>query len=156
MTATSPRYRRQKGHSFEREIANQFREELGFTDCQTTRNARGGNWAQTDDGSDLVGTLPWKVQCKRYADYVPVRTIEEIVHDPLSEIPLLLTKCDNGPTMAVLPWAELKKLIHPTMTMLVCDDPKMIEKAREIMDLDSSAPIDISKNTKQLVDEGLC
>lgn len=130
---------RTKGHSFERLVSHQW-QEMGWKDARTKRAARGGDWSTTDDGTDLVGTEPFAVQCKRYADYVPVRTIEEIVsrrmcpepepigfarrtpeaacttcghlmQDHFDQIPLLLTKADNKPTMAVLPWEELRKLI---------------------------------------------
>lgn len=117
----SPAGRRAKGHAFERLIAQDF-QELGF-DCITTRAAKGGNWCATDNGVDLAGTEPFAVQCKRFKDYAPISCIEEIGRyvevcgatgsegvftDP---IPLLITKKDNGPTMAVLEWTELKKLI---------------------------------------------
>lgn len=117
---------RQKGHNFEREIAQQFRE-LGWEDAMTTRAARGGDWSHTDDGMDLVGTGPFLVQCKRLANYASVNTIEEIKpshwmlpdgshailpHDVVGQIPLLLTRANGKPTMAVLPWDELKRLIR--------------------------------------------
>lgn len=102
---------RTKGHSFERLVSHQW-QEMGWKDARTKRAARGGDWSTTDDGTDLVGTEPFAVQCKRYADYVPVNRIEEIVkYENQPEIPLLLTKADNKPTMAVLPWDELQKLI---------------------------------------------
>lgn len=118
------KYARQKGHGFEREIAKDFRE-LGFTDAMTTRNARGGDWSRSDNGTDLKGTEPYAVQCKRLQGYCSVNTIEEIGQqypaiDKLlkdftgkgdSHIPLLLTKANNKPTMAVIPWEDLKELI---------------------------------------------
>lgn len=135
----SAKGRRVKGHAFERKIAVDF-QEMGF-DAITKRASRGGDWSTSDEGIDLVGTEPFAVQCKRYADYVPVGTIEEIQtktfcpprirydyarktderacmncdhlpEDHPEQIPLLLTKKDNGPTMAVLPWEELQKLIR--------------------------------------------
>lgn len=124
---------RTKGHSFERLVSHQW-QEMGWKDARTKRAARGGDWSISDDGTDLVGTEPFAVQCKRYADYVPVKTIEEIqaeasectsafvgfdragqpvFHkgDPIEPVPILITKADNKPTMAVIPWDELQKLI---------------------------------------------
>lgn len=101
------RYNRAKGHSFEREIAAEFRE-LGFKDAKTTRAARGGDWSQSDNGIDLVGTGKYAVQCKRLANYASVNTIEEVQ----GSSPLLLTKANGKPTMAVLPWEDLKELIR--------------------------------------------
>jgi len=131
---------RQKGHAWERKIAQEMRE-IGFSDCITKREARGGDWSTTDDGIDLINTGPFAIQCKRLKHYVPVNTIEEIkqkeemhssaffpfgidkktgrmvqAKDSLPSnffdcIPLLLTKADHKPIMAVIPWEELKKLI---------------------------------------------
>lgn len=109
------KYARTKGHSFEREIAKEFRE-LGFKEAMTTRAARGGDWSFTDDGIDLVGTKPFAVQCKRLASYASVNTIEEIVrYEHENEIPLLITKANNKPTMAVIAWEDLKALIDSTV-----------------------------------------
>lgn len=117
---------RQKGHSYERKIAVDF-QEMGF-DAITKRAARGGDWSTSDDGIDLVGTEPFAVQVKRYRDYVPINTIEEINCWPKDNspvhgfgvqvtgpdypmIPLLITKKDHGEAMCVLPWSEMKKII---------------------------------------------
>lgn len=94
----------------------------------TKRAARGGDWSTTDDGIDIVNVSPYAVQCKRYKDYAPISKIEEIVVKKSVEciydvddnlvsaealsIPILITKADRKPTMAVLPWEELKKLIR--------------------------------------------
>lgn len=134
----SGKHSRTKGHNFEREVARQF-QELGWEDAMTKRAARGGDWSTTDDGIDIVNVEPFAVQCKRLATYVSINTIQEIVLDrycprddqgfaacidedncigcnhPLDkhteQIPLLLTKANNKPTMAVLPWEELQKIL---------------------------------------------
>lgn len=107
----SARGRREKGHAFECAMAQEF-QELGF-DCITTRAAKGGNWCASDNGIDLCGTEPFKIQCKRFKDWAPISCIEEIQCDPDDgSIPLLLTKKDQGEVMAVLPFSELKKLIR--------------------------------------------
>jgi len=100
------RYARKKGHDFEREISRDFNE-IGY-DTKTTRNARGGNWSATDNGIDLVNTGRYDVQCKRLASYVSVNTIKEIKGEG---IPLLITKANGEPSMAIMPWDELKKLL---------------------------------------------
>lgn len=101
---------RRKGHSFERKIAQDFRE-AGFHDAKTKREARGGDWSQTDDGVDLVDTGKWAVQVKCMKDYCPVSTIEEIHCDsPMS--PFVITSADRKPVMAILPWEVLKDLIR--------------------------------------------
>lgn len=105
------RYNRTKGHSFERQIAKEMRE-LGWKDCITKRQARGGDWSLSDDGRDLVGTPGLAIQTKRMAAYCSVTTIEEIIDYPKeNEIRIVVTKANNKPTMCILPWEDLKKLI---------------------------------------------
>ena len=105
------RYNRTKGHSFERQIAAELRT-IGWPDCITTRQARGGNWEHTDDGRDLVRTPGLAIQCKRLKEYAPVSTIEEIIDYPKeNEMRLVLTKANGRPIMAILPWEDLKKFI---------------------------------------------
>lgn len=94
----------------------------------THRAARGGEWSTTDGGIDIVNVEPFAIQCKRFKGYAPISCIEEIhiaiTDSPISgeeaarfarrhfeRVPLLLTKADGKPTMAVLPWSELKKLL---------------------------------------------
>lgn len=105
------KYSRQKGHSWERFCAAEFRE-LGFKDCITKREARGGDWQYPDDGRDLVRTPGFAIQCKRLHSYVPVSTIEEIIDYPMEkETRIVITKADNKDAMAILPWKNLKQLI---------------------------------------------
>lgn len=118
---------RTKGHSFERLVAEQMRE-LGWDDAMTKRAARGGDWSTTDDGIDIVNVEPFAIQCKRFKGYAPISCIEEIRTEipeadfrlsrsagkyvlTAEQIPLLITKADSKPTMAVLPWEELRKLL---------------------------------------------
>lgn len=118
---------RAKGHSWERKIAEDFRE-LGWQDSITTRQARGGDWSKTDNGKDLANTDPFYVQAKRGRGYAPISAIEEIQEDPELRyfeatskgprrlthefIPLLISKADHKKAMAVLPWDDLKDLIR--------------------------------------------
>jgi len=52
--------RRAKGHNYEREVAQKFRD-AGHPDCVTSRSES----KRTDDmGVDLCYTDPWQVQCK--------------------------------------------------------------------------------------------
>lgn len=116
----SGRLSRTKGHSFERQLAQDFRE-MGWDDCITTREAKGGNWSESDGGIDLRWTAPFLVQCKRRKDYVPVSTIEEVQYSVITaidgirckpaEIPLVITKADRKPAMAILRWEDLQLLI---------------------------------------------
>lgn len=51
---------RQKGHTYERKIAEEFRQ-LGYTECLTSRLE---SKRQDDLGIDLCHTGMWAVQCK--------------------------------------------------------------------------------------------
>ena len=62
----------------------------------------------------MCSTPPFSVQCKRGAKYARIVQIEEIGREKelADTIPLLITNADGKPTMAVLPWAEVQKLIR--------------------------------------------
>ncbi len=68
---------RQKGHGFEREIAQLFRE-LGWTQCLTSRNE---SKTKDDKGVDLCFTDPWNVQCKA------VESLSPSLHVIIKEMP---------------------------------------------------------------------
>jgi hypothetical protein len=97
---------RKKGHEFEREIAWQLRGifpearrhlEYHKSDC---------------NGVDLVNTGPYRFQCKRHKKYASVSDIDEIqLKDRKAEIPVLITKADHRPVLAVLPFDALVELI---------------------------------------------
>lgn len=97
---------RTKGHSFEREIANKFKE-LGFS------GARRQTEYHEDDakGVDLQGTGRFKVQCKRLKGYAPINRINEIQDAKSGDIRVLITKADREPTMAVLELDDLIMLL---------------------------------------------
>jgi len=125
------RHSRTKGHQFERDIAIEF-QELGWRDARRHLEYQDGE----ANGIDLANTDPFAIQCKRGKGYAPITAIEEInakpiTHEPMpigvnmetfdlamstsplgERIPLLITKADHKPTMAVLPWEELRKLIR--------------------------------------------
>lgn len=96
---------RAKGHSFERTVAIAFRE-AGFP------NAKRKLEYQVDEcvGVDLEGVGPYRVQCKRLAKYPSINTIKEI--SDKTGVPILVCKADHEDPMAVLPFAELMKLIQ--------------------------------------------
>lgn len=101
---------RTKGHSFERDMANAFKE-MGWKNARRHLEFQDGEAY----GVDLSNTHPFAVQCKRGKGYAPINKIFEVVETDLfsmeGRIRMLLTKADQKETMAVLPWAELQKLI---------------------------------------------
>lgn len=102
---------RLKGLAFEREVARMFRE-IGF------RGANRQLEFQQDQaqGIDIRGVDPYRVQCKKFKAYASVNTIDEIQHDrEFGDVPILITAADGKEPMAVIPLAELLKLIKKTL-----------------------------------------
>lgn len=103
----SKRLSREKGHNFERKTAEQFRrvfpEAKRHLEYQTSAAAL---------GIDLTGTGDYRVQCKRTALYVNPSRIFEIRIDSENVTPILVTKADRQPTLAVLPFEKLMELIE--------------------------------------------
>jgi len=79
---------RNKGHSYEREIAQRFRE--------LYPDARRQLEYHEDDcnGIDIQGVGPFDIQCKRFKKYAPLSCIEEVLPKP-DRIPVLITKGDR-------------------------------------------------------------
>lgn len=112
------RYCRQRGHSFEREVANIFKAN-GFPKAKRKLEY------QKDEciGIDLQGTEPFAIQIKRNKGYAPVNKIFEIDENSMKRyIPLLITKADNQPIMAVLPLADLLSIIQNFISTGVKND----------------------------------
>lgn len=73
----NPKSRRTKGHAYEREVAQKFRD-AGYPACVTSRSES----KRTDDaGVDLCYTGPWQVQCKNQ------ERISPSPHDILASMP---------------------------------------------------------------------
>lgn len=97
---------RRKGHQFERDVAIALREvfpearrHLEYQDAEA-------------NGIDLVGTDPFKFQCKKLKTYASINTIKEIECDEMFEVPILVTAADGAPWMAVLSFGDLLTLIR--------------------------------------------
>lgn len=72
MAKQGGRYARNKGHSFERKVAEAFRRIF-------PGSARKLEYHESDcTGVDLRGTGPFRIQCKRNVKYAPIGKIEEI------------------------------------------------------------------------------
>lgn len=114
------RLSRTKGHAFERDIAKDFREAGYDGACRQLEYQENQCY-----GVDLDGTGKYLVQCKRRKTYSSLSTIQEIRceeyvanHRRKVVVPILVTKADKMPTMAVLPWDHLKKLLSLEKTHL--------------------------------------
>lgn len=99
---------RSKGHRFEREVVKSFRKVFP----EARRNLEFQKEAAAH-GVDLINTGRWHVQCKRGKKYVSITKINEVKICPIEGgCPILLTKADGQPILAVLPFDELLSLIR--------------------------------------------
>lgn len=94
---------RTKGHNFEREMAQLFRE-LGWSDCVTSRSES----KNLDDlGIDLCYTDPFQIQCKAQ------EKMDTAPHDLLSSMPeglnVVIHKRNNKGTIVYL---DLKNFLN--------------------------------------------
>ena len=101
-----------KGKNFEREVARMF-QKIGYTEARRQLEYH----IKDANGVDLQGTGNWRVQCKRYSEYVSVNKIFEIKDK--SGIPLLITKADNKPAMVVLPLESFLVMLEVVKRMIV-------------------------------------
>lgn len=98
---------RRKGIQFEREVAQVLR--TLYPDAR-----RQLEFHPTDArGVDLQDTGEYRFQCKKLKQYAPITAIQEVQCAPeLGEVPVLVTAADGEPWMAVLPFADLVRLIE--------------------------------------------
>lgn len=98
------RHSRTKGHQFERDTANTFKEFFP--------KARRQLEYHEDDcrGVDIQHTGKLAIQCKRYKGYVPINKIEEI--QLKNKINLLITKADKKDTMVVLKLHDFLEILR--------------------------------------------
>lgn len=131
-----------KGKQFEREIATA----LGhiFPDAQRMLEYQGSNGI----GVDLENTDFFRIQCKCWANYANPNVIFEI-RETKQHVPVLVTKANNRPPMAVLPFEEfvtLLEIAYGHRERLV--NPYMKEEATKVaasnsplIALDASTPV---------------
>lgn len=105
--ATRGKSARRKGHSFEREVANKFRE-IGWPFAKRHLESQGNIIHQ---GIDLDGTEPYAIQCKSRINYVAVNTINE-VKPSKDQIPVLITQGTRKQPMAILPLKHFYMLVE--------------------------------------------
>ena len=96
------RYVRNKGHSFERAVAKQLK-----TVFPTVKRHLESQADEAAKGIDLSNTEPFGIQCKAYKKYAPIAKIEEVKVG----VPVLITKGDNKPAVAVVYLDDFIKLL---------------------------------------------
>jgi hypothetical protein len=96
---------RVKGLSFERVIANAFRL-AGWLGAKRHLEMQ----AQDCMGFDLDNVDPFRVQIKRWKEYAPISCITEVKSAP-GCVPMLITKGDNTPAVAVLYFDDFVRIM---------------------------------------------
>jgi hypothetical protein len=96
---------RTKGHSYERKIVNELRTVLKKTDIWTSRNM---SLRMDSLGVDIVGDVPWHVQCKAVESHQPVHNMIRDAEETLSDKPLIVfhkrkrtPKCKGGEVVSM-------------------------------------------------------
>jgi hypothetical protein len=99
---------RTRGLNFEREVANAFKKYSCFLDAKRHLEFQ---IQEADAGRDLDNTGPLAIQCKRGRKYSTINAIFEVKPLP-NNIPMLITRADNMPSMAVLSLENFFKLLE--------------------------------------------
>ena len=88
---------RDKGASFEREIANLLTVELGMVVKRNLSQTRGGK----DEGSDItVGR--WSLECKRRAKIAVYDFLDQALRDAQGKTPVVVARADGRRAIAIL------------------------------------------------------
>lgn len=132
-----------KGKAFERFVA----QEIGhiFPDAQRMLEYQGSNVI----GTDLENTDVFRFQCKCTANYANPSKIFEIREKDPNHIPVLVTKGNNRPAMAVVPFDKFvtlleiayghsERFINPYVTDKVTTP---LLEAKELPKLSNSLPL---------------
>ncbi len=97
---------RDKGIAFEKWVARELR--AVFPDAKRHLEFQ----KHTCFGVDIDGTDPYFIQCKRNRGYAPISAIEEVQTDVIfGDVPVLVTRGDGKPAMAVLPFVSFIQLL---------------------------------------------
>ena len=97
---------RTKGHSYEREIAREFKE-MGFPTAERQLEYQ----ISEAFGVDLKNTDPFLVQCKRGRKWASISKIKEIKRAFEQYIPLLITKGDREESVVCMYLRDFKELV---------------------------------------------
>lgn len=101
---------RRKGATFEREIANDIRDDMGI---KVTRNLD-----QARDGGNDINLAPFRLECKRYAKIAVYEWLRQAVasmREPY-EVPVVIARADNEEAIAIMRWSDFKKLAREEIT----------------------------------------
>lgn len=96
-----------KGKQFERDCANL----LGHIFPEAKRNLE----FQADEAilsRDLTGTDVYRMQMKNHQNYVSISTIFDVKLSSEEDVPVLVTKGNKLPPMAVIPFGEFIRLLE--------------------------------------------
>jgi len=103
----SKSYGRTKGLSFERDTANKLKHLFPEVRRQLEFQI------QDAKGIDLQNTGDFKIQCKKYAGYVSISTINEVrCNEEAGEMPILVTAGTNLEAMVVMKFEQWVELLN--------------------------------------------
>lgn len=97
---------RQKGHSFERFVANALQ--------KIFPDARRQLEYQTSEakGYDIANTGKYFIQCKRNRKYASLKMLEQVQICPIEGgVPVLVTKGDGKEPLACIPFSQFLELL---------------------------------------------
>jgi Holliday junction resolvase len=104
MTANNPNTRRQKGKSFEREIAQDLRE--AGLDKNARRMPCSG--ALEDLKADIITDLPIHLECKRQEKWNVEKFYQQALEGKKQhQVAIVVMRKNNKTTMAMLAWKDL-------------------------------------------------
>lgn len=105
--AKSKSYGRTKGLSFERWVAGQMRE-CGYPKAQRQLEFQ----VDQAKGTDIRDCGEWKIQCKKYANYVSPSVINEVkCRGYMGDVAVLVTAGTNRPPLVVLKFHDFKEIV---------------------------------------------
>ena len=103
---------RRKGISFEQEIARRF-QQVGYKQARRHLEVQ---MQESGTGIDLLGTGPFRVQCKKTKKYVSLNTIKEIVSErEFGDIPVLIAAGDHQEPLATMYLDDFFRMVSVMM-----------------------------------------
>lgn len=99
---------RNAGHSYERQLAQEFRE-LGFVDCVTSRSE---SRRRDDAGVDLCYTGPVNVQAKRWKSAPSYHAVLKSMPDEPGQMNIIMHKRPNQGEVVVMSKADFYEIVQ--------------------------------------------
>mgnify|MGYP001202845303 FL=1 len=105
----SGRRSRTKGHSFERHVANLFKQ-LGF------EARRGLQYRDGEDAADVVGVADYWIECKRGKRVAIKRAMNQASEACKDKQPIVVSKEDRSPIFVTMKFDTFAELLCPSQS----------------------------------------